>query len=207
MANKADRFYYQNFIKATECSYNAAKYLVECLENYNSEKIEEMLVKMHTLEHTGDATRHEMSVALAKAFVTPFDREDLATMSQNIDEVTDTIEEVLQRFYIQCVDKVQEEQLLMAKEILGCCAAMKELLSELENYKKTSRFQELIISLNDMEEECDSIYLKAVRNLYMSKRDLSEIIANREIYDYLEKCADACEHVADTVAAIIIKNS
>lgn len=207
MASKTDRFYFQNFIKATECAYNAAKYLVECLENYKSENIEEMLVKMHTLEHTGDATRHEMSVVLAKAFVTPFDREDLSTMSQNIDEVTDKIEEVLQRFYIQCVEEVQEEQLLMAKEVLGCCATMKELLSELENYKKSSRLQELIVDLNDMEEVCDSIYLKAVRNLYMSKKDLSYILANREIYDYLEKCADACEHVADTVAAIIIKNS
>lgn len=207
MASKADRFYYQNFIKATECSYNAAKYLVECLENYNSEKIDEMLEKMHELEHAGDKTRHELSVALAKAFVTPFDREDLATMSQNIDEVTDKIEEVLQRFYIQCVDTVQEEQLLMAREILKCCAAMKELLSELENYKKSSRLHELIIDLNDREEICDNIYLNAVRKLYMSKKESPEVIANREIYDYLEKCADACEHVADTVAAIIIKNS
>ena len=37
--------------------------------------------------------------------------------------------------------------------------------------------------------------------------DLLEIIAWREIYDYMEDCADACEHVADTVATVVMKNT
>ena len=39
--------------------------------------------------------KHEMNEALAKAFVTPVDREDLDLLSHKLDDITDTLEEVL----------------------------------------------------------------------------------------------------------------
>ena len=99
MKNKQDRFYFENFVHASEDACTAANYLVECLKGYDANNISEMLKKMHHYEHAGDTKKHEMSAALAKAFVTPIDREDLALISQNIDDVTDRIEEILQCFY------------------------------------------------------------------------------------------------------------
>ena len=46
MANKADRFYFKNFIEAADCACKGANYLVECLTNYQPEKIREMLEEM-----------------------------------------------------------------------------------------------------------------------------------------------------------------
>ena len=97
---KGDKFYFENFKETTALALDAAKYLVECLENYTPESIEENLQKMHEIENNADKKKHEMNEALAKAFVTPVDREDLAMLSQNLDQVPDSIEEVLQKFYI-----------------------------------------------------------------------------------------------------------
>lgn len=108
MASKADKFYFNNFLSATECCVEAAKYLEECLNNYDVNKLKEMIVKMHGFEHKADEVHHEMSAALAKAFVTPLDREDIAEISANIDEVADTIEEVLQRLYVDEVEAIPE---------------------------------------------------------------------------------------------------
>ena len=38
MANKADRFYYENFIEAADCACKAADYLVECLSAFDPQK-------------------------------------------------------------------------------------------------------------------------------------------------------------------------
>ena len=38
------------------------------------------------------------------------------------------------------------------------------------------------------------------------RTDVLDIISWREIYDCLEACADACEHVADTIETIVMKN-
>ena len=82
---KGDKFYFENFVASTELAEKAAAYLVECLENYKPEKLEQMLTEMHKFEHAADGKKHEMNAALAKAFVTPVDREDLDMLSHQVD--------------------------------------------------------------------------------------------------------------------------
>ena len=38
-------------------------------------------------------------------------------------------------------------------------------------------------------------------------KDILEIIGWREILDKMEKCADACEHVGDTIEVVVMKNT
>ena len=46
-----------------------------------------------------------------------------------------------------------------------------------------------------------------MRDLHVNKSDIAEVIAWGEIYTYLEKCADACEAIADSVEYVVMKNS
>ena len=50
-----------------------------------------------------------------------------------------------------------------------------------------------------MEEEADELFITSLRTLHTTCGDPLQILVWREIYMYLEKCADACEHVADIV--------
>ena len=207
MASKADRFYYENFKEAADYCCKAADYLVECLTTYRPDRIKDMLGKMHEIEHAADQKKHEMSAALAKAFVTPIDREDLAELSQNIAEVCDVIEEILQRFYVNQIQSATRDGILFAKKIAGCCRLMKDMLSELENFKKPEKLHSMIVELNHAEEECDAIYLESALRVRDLNTDVLEIVAWREIYHCMESCADACEHVADSVETIVMKNT
>ena len=64
-----------------------------------------------------------------------------------------------------------------------------------------------IIRMNTLEENEDELFIFSVRKLHVEEQDVRNIIAWREIYTYLEKCADACEHVADIVGSVAMKNS
>lgn len=207
MANKSNKFYFQNFMEAATYSCRAAEFLVHCLSDYHSDRIDTMLAQMHELEHQADEIRHEMSVALARAFVTPIDREDLADLSQCIDEVTDTIEEVLQRFYIHNIQTVPSDASVFAEKILACCKLMASMLTELEHFKKPDRLRKFIVDLNHAEEDCDQFYLHAAMMVKQQYNNAFDAIAWWEIFEYLENCADACEHVADSVERIIMKNT
>lgn len=203
---KADRYYYENFVAAADCCCEAAKYLQECLATYDYSRIQEMLENMHALEHKADEKKHEMSAALAKAFVTPLDREDLALISQNIDEVADCIEEVVQRLYVDSIKEVVPQAVEFAGKIVDCCELMKQILVELVNFKKPKKLHEMIIELNHKEEDCDRLYLSAAHEATKNE-DLRMVIFWREIFDRLEKCADACEHVSDCVETVVMKNT
>jgi len=204
---KADRIYFENLIAAAECSCKAADYLVACMTNYNTDDMKNMLNSMHELEHAGDTKKHEMEKILAKAFVTPIDREDLALISQNIDEVTDSIEEVLQGFYMYRIKTITPEAIQFAKKIADCCTKMKEMLGEFINFKKPEKLHNLVVELNHMEEECDVLYIESTMILDERCDNTLDIISWREIYNRMEYCADSCEHIGDSVDMVVMKNS
>ena len=207
MSKKTDAFYFENFSEVAKLCVQAADYLVDCLQNYDPDKIYDCMKSMHTYEHAADIKKHEMSRALSKAFITPLEREDLADLSYNLDEVADNIEEVLQRFYVDEPTSVTKESILFAEKVAACCKELEKMFVELPNYKKPQKLRATIVKISDIEEECDRLYLEAYKNIKKERTDVLEIVGWRKIYDYLERCADACEHVADSVDMIIMKNS
>ena len=63
------------------------------------------------------------------------------------------------------------------------------------------------IQINTIESEADELYINAMRNLHVNGKDPLEVIAWRDVYAFLEYCADCCENVADVVDSIVMKNS
>ena len=204
---KGDKFYFENFIQCTAYSKQAADYLVQCLENFDPDNIDDMLVKMHEIEHSADITRHQMNDALAKAFVTPIDREDLDLLSHELDSVTDGIEDILQKLYINNIAEIEPFAIKFAKKIVESCECLCDIMAEFENFKKSKKLHELIVKLNDVEEECDRLYLKAARQLMKEPKDVLTALSWREIFDRFEYCADACEEVSESIASVIMKNT
>ena len=204
---KGDKFYFENFKEGAALSKKAALYLVECLKNYNPDEIEVMIKKMHEIEHTADIKKHEMNDALAKAFVTPVDREDLDMLSHNLDQVTDKIEEIMQKFYIYNIQSVEPNVIEFAEKLVSSCELICELMGEFENFKRSKKLRELIVALNDAEEECDKLFLSSMRQLTKNSVDVLTTISWRKIYECFESCADACEHVGNCVGTVIMKNT
>ena len=207
MGSKQDKFYFNNFLEATDCCVSAAKYLKECFDNYDVNNLKDNIVKMHEFEHNADGVHHAMTEALAKAFVTPLDREDIAEISANIDEVADTIEEVLQRLYVDEVKEIPQSFKVFAGKIVECCELMKKVFIELPTFKKPKKLKEMILNLGALEEECDKLYLEGTLNIRKENDDVLLIIALRDTPYKLERCADACEHVCDTIELIVTKNT
>ena len=99
------------------------------------------------------------------------------------------------------------EAIAFAGMIVECCEMMKEMLSELPNFKKPKKLHEQIIALSQKEEECDRLYLEASLKAVEYSDNVLTVIFWREIFDKLEKCADACEHVGDSIETIVMKNN
>ena len=207
MANKQDAFYYDNFISCAGYSCRAAHLLKEILTDFKPDEIGKRFEEIHDIERQADEERHKLNDMLVKAFITPIEREDIAQLSHDIDEVTDKIEDVLIRIYINNVQKIRPEALKLLDTVIKCCDALHELMREFSDFRRSKKLSEKIIAINTLEEEADKLYIDSMRRLHVKEKDVLQIIAWREIYDYMEKCADACEHAADVVGRVIMKNS
>lgn len=207
MAKKGDRYYFDNFIACVECSQRAAVLLGETLKNYSKADLTKKRGQIHEIEHEADMKKHELMHMLNKAFITPIEREDIVSLAQNLDDITDTIEDVFLRIYICDVDTIKENAIAMTDLVISACEALKTAMEEFPEFRKSTKLKEYLIRINDLEEEGDHLFIEGMRALHTDGEDALTVIAWRDIYSYLERCMDACEHAADVVESVIMKNS
>ena len=203
MAKKQDSLYFNSFIKCTDFSCQAAHMLEETMADFDLEKMADRMEAIHTIEHSADMEKH----ALLNTLITPIDREDIMLLSQNIDDLTDNIEDVLIRIYYNNIREIRPDALELMRIVCRCCEAVKVMMEEFADFRHSKKLHEQIIKINSMEEEADKVYIDSMHRLHTTCTDPMTVMTWREIYSYLEKCADACEHVADTVESVVMKNS
>ena len=201
MAKKQDSLYFNSFIKCTDFSCQAAHMLEETMADFDVEKMADRMEAIHTIEHSADME------TLIKAFITPIDREDIMLLSQNIDDLTDNIEDVLIRIYYNNIREIRPDALELMRIVCRCCEAVKMMMEEFADFRHSKKLHEQIVKINSMEEEADKVYIDSMHRLHTDCSDPMTVMTWREIYSYLEKCADACEHVADIVESVVMKNS
>ncbi len=207
MARKQDNYYFENFVHCVEHALGAAELLEATFKSFDPDNLKQSLEAIHEREHAADCLKHELMETLAKAFITPIEREDILALSQNIDEMVDKIEDVLIRIYCTNTRTIRPDAQFIASLIVKCCGAVLELMKELPNFRHSKTLQEKVIAINTLEEAADTQYIAALRDLHTDGTEPKEVFAWHEIYGYLEKCMDACEHAADVVESIVMKNS
>lgn len=207
MPRKNDAFYFDTFCACADLSCQAAQLLADVMRAYDPARIKDAMGEMHKIEQAADEKKHEIHDALVTAFVTPIEREDIALMSENLDTVTDRIEGVLHRLYFDNITAIRPDALTLVEMIERVCSEMRALLGELPQFKRSKTLRQHVIAINTIEEEADGAYIEAMRTLHTTCDDFMQVFAWHEVYTFLEYCVDSCEHVADTVDSIVMKNS
>ena len=208
MAGKKQERYFEYFVDMSAVSCGAAVFLREILLDYDPEKLEEYMEKMHVFEHKGDGIRHNMVKLLAKEFITPIEREDIMAMGDAIDTVTDKIEDVLQKMFMYNVRSVRSDVIEGIDIIIACVEALKATLEELPNFKKSKIINDKIIEINGLEEAGDRFYIHATRGVFTDAGlSPTEAFSWSHIYHYMEDVLDACEDAADIIEGVVMKNS
>ncbi|HKL99621.1 MAG TPA: DUF47 family protein [Mobilitalea sp.] len=207
MSRKNDYNYFDGFIKLSKFSLNSAELLHKTLSNFNANEIAEKVKEMHQIEHTADLAKHEIMDHLVKEFLPPIEREDITNLSQEIDDVIDSVEDVLLFINMFNIKTIKPEVLQFIKLIERCCKCMDEALVEFKNFRNNKKLHEKIIEINHLEEEGDGLYVDMICNLYRTSTDPIELMTWTEIMHRLEICCDNCEDVADIIEGIVMKNS
>lgn len=207
MVGKKGNNYFEMLAELVDYSCEAANLLKDTLLNFNVNEMKKRIDEMHKIEHSADIKKHEMMNKLAKEFITPIERGDIIDLAHYIDNVTDNIEDILGRIYMFNIVEIKKEALDFIDVIIRNCNELKKLMKEFHNFKKSSEINKLIISINDLEEEGDRLYINSIRSLYTSSKDPIEIMTWTDTFKYFERCCDACENVANQVESVVMKNS
>lgn len=195
------------FSDIADDAIKAAYLLEKTVKNYHPDKMEKQNKVMHEIEHAADLKKHQMMKHLISEFITPIEREDIATLSYMLDDVLDSIEEVFQMFFMYNVREMRPDACDFVDLIVRSTEAMKACFDEFENFRKSDLIAKKIVEVNVIEELADSLYFKVNRDLFLTENDPIVIMVWVRIYDRFERICDQCENVADTIGSVIMKNS
>jgi predicted phosphate transport protein (TIGR00153 family) len=207
MKRKNDYNYFDAFANLSKFSYDLAISLHDTLKNFDPNTITAKVKAAHQIEHSADLAKHDIMNRLVKEFLPPIEREDITSLTQEIDDVTDSVEDVLIYVDMFNIQTIRPEILKFTELLVSCCKAMDEALEEFKNWKSSKKLHDNIIEINRLEEVGDALYVDSMRNLYHTSKDPIELMCWTEILHRLEKCADNCEDVANIIESIVMKNS
>jgi predicted phosphate transport protein (TIGR00153 family) len=206
-----DESFFPLFEGQANCTSEGAKLLSELIYQKTDEERQIIFNKIKDVEGAGDIFTHKIYEQLNKSFLTPFDREDIHSLASHIDDVLDYIYAVSQRiqWYKPKPKKISEEFknfVEVINKMSGEIQVGVHLLRDASLNKE--RILQACITLNTLENEADRIFYAYMSSLFENKNDdhILEIIKNKDIFQTLEKCADAAEDVSDVIKTILIKN-
>ncbi len=209
MAKKHKEFdYFDAFERQAQYACDEVELLIETITEFKAaEDIKEVMPRAHKIENEADLVSHDIHKAVAHDFITPFDREDIISLAKKLDDITDSVEAVIQRFYMYDVHFMHDDALEFAQAIQESCKALHRAMGDFRNFKRSKEFKHLIVEVNDCEERADDLFVRIIHDLHTKDRENPlRVFVWTNVFNRMESCADACEEAADVMNSIMLKN-
>lgn len=204
---KKQNDYFELIQKQSAYCVEASNLLEDILCKFNADSVETYRTQMHGIEHQADEIYHDILKKLSTEFITPINQEDILRLVQIIDDITDALDEVIMDVYMYHIDVIPERTADLSRIVNQCVKALHEATAELKNFKKPEKLRGLLIKVNDIEIEADGVYMESIYALFGSDLDGKALLGAKAVYEGLENCCDLCEHAADVIEQVIIKNT
>ena len=198
-----------NFFDLFEKQANHALEAATCFKDMVTKGAldEDYLKKMGDIEHEGDQVAHQIFDRLNKTFITPFDREDIHTLTKELDDITDMIYTIANRLKVYKLISIDKNLIEFAsvieESVRGVVCAVKGMRST----KNSKSVFDTCIEINRLENVGDSMRDTMLAELFENEKDPVSVIKWKEIYQDAETVLDICEDVAHVVQSILVKQA
>jgi hypothetical protein len=200
-----EQIFFDLFEESAQNAVKVSGLLAELLNKWDN--IEERVKQISALEHEGDNITHRIIAQLNRTFVTPIDREDIAALTNRMDDVVDFIEDAAVTMLIYEVQQPTERAKELAGILVSATAEVSRAIPCLRHRNQLFRIPEHCIEINRLENEADVVLRSALGELFHDHVDLVDVIKWRQIYQQMETATDRCEDIADVLEGVMIKRA
>jgi len=202
-----DRVFYGLFEESTNNLVEMGEAFVAALAETDRAKRDMALRALDDHEHKNDEVTHRIFIELGRNFITPFDREDIHTLTTALDDVADFIWGSAKRLLYYNVSEIDETMRQLAAIILDSIKTLQTGVVELRNMKNLKAITDSCVKVNSLENDADEILDSAIVRLFDGSMQIDpiELIKRKDLYEEMETVTDKCEDAANVIESIIIK--
>lgn len=200
---RRDEVFHKLIEQQAEVTLEGLQLLCKYVERQDPEVAEQLSLK----EKEADEVRRILIDELNRTFVTPFDREDIFTLSRTIDDVLDYADSTVSEMEIL---KVQSTPYMQRIASLLKEAAYEIHQAVLRLQKNPGVAIEHAQRAKALENRVEAVYREALADLFSGPENIQhvmEMLKLREVYRHLSNAADRGDEAANVIADIVVKRA
>jgi uncharacterized protein len=165
------------------------------------------LAKIVELEDKADKSSHAVISQLNKCFITPFDREDIHSLTKALDDIIDMLNTISNRMTVYKITEVKKNLVEFSLVIEAAAKAVDSAVKGLKDMKNYQLVMASCMEISRLENISDSMRDTALAGLFENEKDAIVIIKWKELYEDAETVLDICADAAHVVEAIMLKQA
>ena len=155
-------------------------------------------------ERTGDQITIELQRKLDSSFITPYDREDIHTLAEKLDDVVDDMFAVAELMHLVRVGHPPTEFPDLADVLVAMASEMVDVIDCLQS-RTGERYR--LEKIESLEREGDAVYRRLMARLFSGEYEAIEVLKWKDVIQALENALNTIEDVSDVVETILVKDS
>ncbi|CAO3427907.1 DUF47 domain-containing protein [Azospirillum doebereinerae] len=200
---KEERFVDQ-FVEQARHIVAAAAALEAVMDTPPAER-PQRVAALKKVEKDADHIAKDAGRDLHRAFITPFDRSDILSLINALDDAIDLMDEVPRHaglYGITEFDAPMRKFVTLIRQQADLLVELMPLLGAIA--RNADRIGQLCDRLSELEDQADDILRDALQALIAERPDMIAFLGRRELYEMLEAVTDRCDDVGDLVAGITL---
>ena len=202
-----DRIFYTLFESVAETVHKMALSLQEMVNEADVDKRASIQAHIENMEHKNDDMTHNIFTELGRNFITPFDREDIHSLANALDDIADYIYASAKKISFYHINPNDTGIHKLTDLVLQSSVEIKKAVYGLRDMKNLREMTAALVKINSIENQADDVFDMSIEKLFEYENDFKEVIKKREIYQVLEIATDKSEDAANVIESIIIKYS
>jgi len=185
---------------------NATLRLVNGLGGPSSE-IAALVKEVDLNERSADKIKADLITLLHKSFTTPINRDQIHTLTLDLDNVLNTLQDVANAVSMYNITSATSEARELASLAADACMRLNRAVITLGDKDRTQETIDLCKAIDQIESKADKVLRKAITKLFLDGGDVWAAMKLKEFYVLQEAVIDLCEDAAKTIEEILIENS
>lgn len=163
--------------------------------------------RLRGLEHDADDAKHELRLALRRAFITPIGAEDIYVLSQRLDDVVNGAKDAVREAEVMAMapdEPIAAMAALLAEGVRHVGEAFEILAAA--NGRKAGDPTEAADRAVKSQRQLERVYRGAMVAL-LAVDDLREVMGRRELYRRFSRMSESIQEVSDRIWYAAVKEA
>lgn len=185
----------------------AAARQLEALMAASNEEMPAIVAAIDEIEKAADKVAHDTVALVHTTFITPFDRDAIHQLINNMDDIVDSIRDVADGISLYNLRRLTPDAAQLARLTLSCAERVREMVRLLDNMEQSADILRTCREIEQLESDCDRVMRSALARVFRDERDALQVIKLKAIYEGLERITDHCEDASKVIEGMVLENA